>query len=525
VIERQVLEGVPCPTSAATLLGVDPSALSPDDAVVVVLAGEKLIRAVQAVQAEAMVAAAGPRPEPDPDTGREPLDDAAEWLAVDLGGSRAFQLDRIDTARYLRRWLPRTSAAMRAGEWGWYEAGLLVRAAQSLTRPELIGRLEDRIVPRGTVDLARRIRRAVARLDPAGVADTQRKARASRSLRYWKDRFGEQRAGFGGEGPSELVALIAAALDLDARPNQPDDCRTIDMRRFDVLTDWARQRLGLPTENHHPAEPAANAGRTSPGAGNAATAAAARDPAQALLAYAHHHDLTDPDMASADSQPACTTVASADGHPAGPGTASADSHPLRVRAQPGQPLLHQSKRCTSCGRTGPPRVPIAVTVSLDTLLGLSAEPADLTGWGLLDPATAQELASDGTWRRWVCEPTTGHLLDVGATTATRRKPTPATSKTPPAPPSGKTSPDAATPGPPNATTPTGPTGPSDQAPMLQQNPTLQIHRTTNRSVRSDDGGVRADGGSSRPVRKRRSGAASAACRACSGSSPGPGRSG
>jgi hypothetical protein len=33
---------------------------------------------------------------------------------------------------------------------------------------------------------------------------------------------------------------------------------------------------------------------------------------------------------------------------------------------------------------------------------------------LLDPETARELASDGALRRWLCEPTTGHLLDVGA---------------------------------------------------------------------------------------------------------------
>ena len=86
---------------------------------------------------------AGPAPVPDPETGREPLDADAEWLGADLGGSRQFQLNRIDTARYLRSWLPRTCAAMRAGQWGGYEAGLLVRAAQSVTRPELVSQLED----------------------------------------------------------------------------------------------------------------------------------------------------------------------------------------------------------------------------------------------------------------------------------------------------------------------------------------------------------------------------------------------
>ncbi len=429
MFDKELVKGPPGPELGSLLLGLEVSGLVADDAHEVVLACERLVRAAHAVQAEAMVTAAGPEPVVDEESGREPVDADAEWLAVGLGGSRQFQLGRIDTARYLCAWLPRTWEAMRSGEWGVYEAGLMVRAAQSLTRPDLIGRLEERIVPGGTFDLARKLRRAVARIDPAAVERKKQRARAERSLSFFRDRFGEGEAGLSGSAPSPLMALIAAAIDLDARPRQEGDCRTIEMRRFDVLADWARQRLGLPTENSHPSEP------------TPADAEAARAAAGALLGYAQAAGGTS--GASGES----AGMAPANGHPDGavpeadvptaavpeasipeavgpgaaePGGGATAALPtiaapeLPAPVQIGSPLLHQAKRCGSCGRAGPPAIPISVTVSLDTLLGLSREPAELTGWGLLDPDTARDLAADGAWRRWLCDPTTGHLLDAGA---------------------------------------------------------------------------------------------------------------
>jgi hypothetical protein len=74
-----------------------------------------------------------------------------------------------------------------------------------------------------------------------------------------------------------------------------------------------------------------------------------------------------------------------------------------------------SSRCTSCGRSGRSRVPINVTVSLATLLGLSEASGSLDGVPI--PAdVARELAADGAWRRWLIEPLSGGLLDIGSAT-------------------------------------------------------------------------------------------------------------
>ena len=71
--------------------------------------------------------------------------------------------------------------------------------------------------------------------------------------------------------------------------------------------------------------------------------------------------------------------------------------------------------CDACGRSGPSTIPINVTISLEALLRLSETPGALDGVPI--PASvARQLAADGRWRRFVTEPSTGRLLDVGANT-------------------------------------------------------------------------------------------------------------
>jgi hypothetical protein len=65
-----------------------------------------------------------------------------------------------------------------------------------------------------------------------------------------------------------------------------------------------------------------------------------------------------------------------------------------------------------------PGVQVRVTIDLATLLGLADAPADLDGYGPIDPDLARALAADADWVRWVTDPVTGYLLDAG----TRRYP-------------------------------------------------------------------------------------------------------
>jgi hypothetical protein len=60
-----------------------------------------------------------------------------------------------------------------------------------------------------------------------------------------------------------------------------------------------------------------------------------------------------------------------------------------------------------------PPVAVQVTVDLPTLLHLRQHPAELVGYGPIPAEIARELAGDASWQRFVHEPVTGYLLDVG----------------------------------------------------------------------------------------------------------------
>lgn len=63
----------------------------------------------------------------------------------------------------------------------------------------------------------------------------------------------------------------------------------------------------------------------------------------------------------------------------------------------------------------PHRRPITISVAVDlpTLLGLAENPGQLAGYGAIPASVARKLAADGSWQRFVSDPTTGNLLDFG----------------------------------------------------------------------------------------------------------------
>lgn len=65
---------------------------------------------------------------------------------------------------------------------------------------------------------------------------------------------------------------------------------------------------------------------------------------------------------------------------------------------------------------GKTRIEVGVIIDLPTLVNLAEHPGEILGYGPIDPHYARLLAAQAdVWRRWVVEPTTGHLLDLGRT--------------------------------------------------------------------------------------------------------------
>jgi hypothetical protein len=61
----------------------------------------------------------------------------------------------------------------------------------------------------------------------------------------------------------------------------------------------------------------------------------------------------------------------------------------------------------------PARVNVGVLIDLPTLLALRDNPSELPGYGPLDPELARALAADNEWRRFLHDPITGQILDLG----------------------------------------------------------------------------------------------------------------
>lgn len=69
----------------------------------------------------------------------------------------------------------------------------------------------------------------------------------------------------------------------------------------------------------------------------------------------------------------------------------------------------------AAGEFTPHRRPVSinVTVDLPTLLGLANNPGELEGHGPIPASIARKLAADGKWRKFITDPLTGNLLDMG----------------------------------------------------------------------------------------------------------------
>jgi hypothetical protein len=80
------------------------------------------------------------------------------------------------------------------------------------------------------------------------------------------------------------------------------------------------------------------------------------------------------------------------------------------------PTERSGQRGSQSGRTpaaGPPRPEIQVIVSLETLLGMVEDPAEIPGLGPIPAQTARHLAADGRWRAWVAD-ATGAIAATGS---------------------------------------------------------------------------------------------------------------
>ena len=247
--EEQYDELILCSPSEASfllLLRTDANAISPDAAMAVGIGAQRAKRTLDAIEVKALArAACRPRDPKLPD----------EVARSSPPAPACIRRPRPIASRPPGRRCP--AAARREGAGGRRDHVPAARSARpghrrTVRRGSRRGR--SRLRPRRNGRISRRLAAAIARIAPEHAKKKAEENRSQRTIDNWSDPA-EGVAGFGLQGPLDLVALIKAAIDRQAKTREPGDCRSIGTRRFDVVLGWARSALGLdPSDERRPAD-------------------------------------------------------------------------------------------------------------------------------------------------------------------------------------------------------------------------------------------------------------------------------
>jgi hypothetical protein len=176
-----------------------------------------------------------------PDEGE--LDSSGEYSSWEIAAvsrmNPRFVQNRIELAHTLVARLPQTMAALRAGMIDEYKARRVAVATEVLS-DEMAAQVEDRVLPRaGECDAAalnRRLRSAVARVDPTGAAERAETKRAARQVRH--DTLEDGAGLLTIQGDVERTQLAYNRISVIARQlKTAGDDRTMDQLRADVALD------------------------------------------------------------------------------------------------------------------------------------------------------------------------------------------------------------------------------------------------------------------------------------------------
>jgi len=373
ILER-VLSSVPSLATMARLEDLDVASLDEHERVLYVQAWEKQRGFIEAHVQPALVAVAGPAPEPVDDSmatsyGINNSDDVGrEEVSAALGLSPAAAQSRIDIARALQTRLRAAAQALGEGTIGFLHVRILVRETAGLTDDQ--ARAVDERVASGQAcqslsAWSRRLRRAVRRVAPAEFEVAAAAAQAKRQVRWWPEP----------DGMATLSAFLPA-----------HDAQTVWLA-LDALAQRDRDRWFAADER---AQAGATAGTTA--APEPCSAVPTRDSlrADALVAMAQGV-LADPDLPREHGRPVELRV-----------LVSLDQL-LRLR----EPLD---------GPTLDPNGDVNATTNPNATLDPVESTAILEGYGPIPAAALRELIVDAKWRRLVVDPVDGHLLDYGTAT-------------------------------------------------------------------------------------------------------------
>ena len=378
----QLLSQRPGIETLTQLVEIHPYELSPSGRIDYLAALEKQNGWLQSVMQTAFVAIADDQRE-SLEYGESGVDDEErEEIAAALRLSPATAQAKLDTARILVNELPATCAALASGEISAAHANVIARESAPLLRGgidrELISQIEKSALASAEfhtpAQVANKIRTAVARALPVECEESFARAHELRKVSCYPER----------DGMATVIALLSAP-----------DAQSVMVAIERHLQRKDRQALHLiSAQNSYDTDQnSATDQNTLSGNNDLATSSEIGNPwkidnrrADAFIEIINQYLTTDiADQAGADQTGADQTATLAGN-------------------------LSKQKKIKNINRKP---ISINVTVDLPTLLGIAENPAQLTGYGPIPASLARELAADGNWQRFITDPRSGELLDLG----------------------------------------------------------------------------------------------------------------
>jgi uncharacterized protein DUF222 len=163
----------------------------------------------------------------------------SEQVALLLTWSSNWAADHVALAEGVVEGLPASLAAMERGEIDLYKVRTIHELTMNLS-PDLARQVEERVLEKAAgqtgAQMRQRARRIVLRVDPAGARDRAAEAKAARCVGFQPEDDGMAKVY--AVVPAEKAVAIAVRVDKIARQAKtPDDPRTMDQRRADVVCD------------------------------------------------------------------------------------------------------------------------------------------------------------------------------------------------------------------------------------------------------------------------------------------------
>ncbi len=426
---------------AATLAFLDaaaPARLSPSDLVDAVIAAERLLAHVNAVQAEllaelgrpqrcgdvtglvdALINKAGLGHAADGHLDDELVSEltrdrsigvAAAELAAVLDWAPQTARIRIEQSTRLLTAFPDTLQALRQGRVDVGRVRMILdrTAALSPTQCQQIeGRILSLVKGRSKGRLETLVDREVIIADPAAAEQRRIKAVQDREVSHRVDRDGM--GVITAMLPAEAAVMIFTLIDLIAEANKGLDGRTVDQRRADAITDIADELLthgyvdldGLITR----IRPATPAPRTPETCANNANDATADDADRSDEAAPSAGEPGDPTTSGEHTRDDAACIAPGNG-PAAGATAAESPEDAVTAARLARALSRHGRR---------PH--LNVTGAQSTLAGLDDLPGHLDGHGAITAHLLRAVAASwGTLTTIGINPATGTATAVGALT-------------------------------------------------------------------------------------------------------------